>query len=285
MIHQITSRVGFGTASLHHLHKLSTKLNLLDSAYNAGIRYFDTAPLYGHGVAERTLGQFIKRHHSQSEIVCATKVGLIPNPFITKCPKLLLPYIALRKITTASHLINPAYWQPKKDYSATYLTQRIENSLTSLGLDCLDIVLLHEPSLIDLQAIDNLNEAVLKLNQRGLIKHFGISSQIESAQWLKTNSPELAEIIQLELPIKLTIADKEWITNNATATFGHFRLHPEQQSTNITYLEQVAIKAVDLNPNGTILFSSTKNTHIDSFVSAITAADKKIHEVKGANQL
>ena len=48
---KLINRVGFGTASLHHVNGLKSKLNLLNSAYDAGIRYFDTAPLYGHGLA------------------------------------------------------------------------------------------------------------------------------------------------------------------------------------------------------------------------------------------
>ena len=272
---KLINRVGFGTASLHHVNGLKSKLNLLNSAYDAGIRYFDTAPLYGHGLAERTLGQFIKNNRSHSNVTVATKFGLVPNTIVTNYPQLLLPYIALRKITTASHLIKPAYWQPKRDYTAQYLNERVESSLLSLGLDCLDIVLLHEPSLNDLKTIDSLNEAVLKLKQRGLIKQFGISSQIESAQWFKLNSPELVDILQIEIPLNLTALDKDWIINNATATFGHFRLNSEQHSSSNTRLEQVSMKAVEINPRGTILFSSTTSSHIDSFVSAIAAEDKK----------
>lgn len=273
----LKSRVGFGTASLHHVNGLSSKLSLLDIAYDTGIRYFDTAPLYGHGTAERTLGQFVKKHQSQSNVVIATKVGLIPNPFITTYPKLLLPYIALRKITTASRLIKPSYWQPTRDYSANYLVQRLEASLLSLGLDCLDIVLLHEPTLSELQTMDSLSVAVLSLKQRGLVKHFGISAQIDAAQWFKVNAPELAEVMQIEMPLQLNEADNNWISKNATSTFGHFRLQPSVDSdmSSDARLKRVVKQAVAINPTGTILFSSTKSTHITSFVRAINEADAK----------
>ena len=142
---KLNSRIGFGTASLHHINSLSSKLNLLDTAYDAGIRYFDTAPLYGHGNAERTLGHFARKHRSQASLVIATKVGLTPNPLVSKFPKLLFPYIALRKATTATHIASSAFWQPKRNYSPSYLIQRVELSLRALGLDYLDVVLLHEP--------------------------------------------------------------------------------------------------------------------------------------------
>jgi aryl-alcohol dehydrogenase-like predicted oxidoreductase len=275
MTYKLTSRVGFGTASLHHVKGLSSKLNLLDTAYDTGIRYFDTAPLYGHGTAERTLGQFVKKHRSQSNVIIATKVGLIPNPFITSYPKLLLPYIALRKITTASLLIKPRYWQPKRDFTANYLVQRIEASLLSLGLDCLDIVLLHEPTLSELQTMDSLCETVLSLKQRGLVKHFGISAQIEAAQWFKANALDLAEVMQIEMPLQLNEAEKSWISKNATSTFGHFRLQPyvDSDMPSDARLNRVVKQAVAINPTGTILFSSTKSTHITSFVRAINEAD------------
>jgi len=270
---------------LHHVVGLQSQLNLLNTAYDTGIRYFDTAPLYGHGNAERTLGQFARKHRSQSSLVIATKVGLVPNPLVSRFPKLLFPYIALRKATIATHIFSPSSWQPKRNYSSSYLIQRVELSLRALRLDYLDVVLLHEPTVTELQAMDSLNEAVLSLKQRGLVRAFGISAQLSSAQWLQDNLPGLAEIIQVEIPSQLTEVENNWIAENATATFGHFRLQSSVQPhiSSDNHLIMVANRAVELNPKGTILFSSTNNAHIKSFVTAIEAADKKKFEVKHVN--
>ena len=48
--------------------------NTLERAWEKGIRYFDTAPLYGSGMAEERLGKFIK-NKNRKEFVVATKVG------------------------------------------------------------------------------------------------------------------------------------------------------------------------------------------------------------------
>ena len=51
----------------------------VDAAWDAGIRYFDTAPLYGHGVSERRLGRALK-NRPRSEYVLSSKVGRVLRP-------------------------------------------------------------------------------------------------------------------------------------------------------------------------------------------------------------
>jgi len=275
---KINSRIGFGTASLHHVQGIEPKLNLLNTAFDAGIKYFDTAPLYGHGQAERMLGQFARTHQSQSPLVIATKVGLIPSKLIEEIPTLLYPYIAFRKLTTASHLVSSEFWQPKRNYSASYITKRIELSLKAMKLDYLDIVFLHEPSLLDLQTIEHLDEVIFSLKKRGLIKAFGISSQLTPIQKLTQDWPELVDYIQAEIPSTLLPIDINWITQNADITFGHFRMQlPSEQTKEASTsnrLQQIAERATKINQTGTILFSTTKIPHINSFVTAIESADQ-----------
>jgi D-threo-aldose 1-dehydrogenase len=274
---KINSRVGFGTASLHHILDLRAKLKLLNTAYDSGIRYFDTAPLYGHGEAEKVLGQFVRGNRSQSTLVCATKVGLVPNVLIEKDPKLLLYYIALRKITTSTRLLKSSFWQPNRDYSSQYLVNRVESSLRKMGLDCLDIVLLHEPTMRDLEETENITEAVLSLKKRGLVRAFGISSQIAPSQSFKRALPDIADIIQIEMPLQPNDSDEKWIAENADATFGHFRVLNSAKSAGSSddRLRNAVARAVQLNPSGTILFSSTKNDHVESIVAAIAVEDNK----------
>ena len=217
------SRVGLGTASLHHLRSLEQKLGLLDSAFEVGIRYFDTAPLYGHESAERVLGRFVRDHRSRDSVVIATKIGLMPNPLACAAPPLLLPYIALRTLTTRLHLVRPTAWRPRRDYSPSYLMRRVERSLRVMGLNYLDIVYLHEPRIDELQAADVIAEVALSLKERGLVRKFGASVQYEVAQWLQQRTPELAEVLQVEVPSQPDNELKEWFARNATVTFGHFR--------------------------------------------------------------
>src|SRR2546429_8200098 len=53
------SRLGLGTASLHHLLWSSERMQLLKTALDCGISHFDTARMYGEGLAERELGRFL----------------------------------------------------------------------------------------------------------------------------------------------------------------------------------------------------------------------------------
>jgi predicted oxidoreductase len=269
-----------GTASLHHLPSLKQKFGLLDAALEAGIRYFDTAPLYGHESAERVLGRFARNHQSHNPVVIATKIGLTPSAFVSAFPPMLLPYIALRTVATRFHVVRPSVWQPRRDFSPDYLIRRVERSLRVMGLDCLDIVYLHEPRINELQDVDSLTEVALSLKRRGLVRAFGASVQYEVAQWLQQRTPDLAQVLQVESPIHPDVALRGWFAMNAAVTFGHFRIL-RTECANLQKderLSMVASRAVELNLSGTILFSTTKKPHLAEFVAAIVAADKKRQE-------
>jgi hypothetical protein len=71
------SRLGFGTSGVMGAAlTTSGRLKLLDTAWDAGIRHFDTAPLYGFGEAESLLGPFLRRR--RDTITITTKFGLLP---------------------------------------------------------------------------------------------------------------------------------------------------------------------------------------------------------------
>lgn len=271
------SRAGLGTASLHHLARFTEKMSLLQAALEGGIRYFDTAPLYGHGSAERVLGRFVREHRSSKSIVVASKIGLVPNPLIGAAPMLLYPYIALRTISTRARITPPAVWQPRRVYSAAYVTKRVEQSLRAMGLDFLDVAYLHEPRIDELKDMAELAEAASSLKRRGLIRAIGISGQHEVARELAEVAPGLVEVMQVEVPHQPNATGNEWIAKNAKVTFGHFRvLAAEGRALSAgEKLGFVARCAVELNPGGTILFSSTKIAHVAEFVSAIHAADQQ----------
>jgi hypothetical protein len=69
-----TSRIGLGTHALHRLFSSRARQNLLAAAYGRGLRYFDTAPSYGAGIAELELGRFAAARRAR--LVLATKFGI-----------------------------------------------------------------------------------------------------------------------------------------------------------------------------------------------------------------
>src|ERR671934_2641756 len=71
------TRVGLGTAALGGLYspvEEETAVETIGRAYANGLRFFDTAPLYGHGLAERRLGRALAGR-PRGDFVLATKVG------------------------------------------------------------------------------------------------------------------------------------------------------------------------------------------------------------------
>ena len=82
--------LGFGGATLTNLKSLGESLQLLDAAYQRGIRHFDTAPLYGQGYSEVIYGKFLKDKRKQ--ITLTSKFGLGEDNNTDKLPvSLILP--------------------------------------------------------------------------------------------------------------------------------------------------------------------------------------------------
>ena len=105
----------------------------VEAAWQAGVRYFDTAPHYGLGLSERRLGRGLAVH-PRDEYVISTKVGriLVDNPQ-----------------GGSSDLDNgfavPATLKRVWDFSADGVRRSLEDSLRRLGHDRVDIVLMHDP--------------------------------------------------------------------------------------------------------------------------------------------
>ena len=71
------TRLGFGSASIAGLYTAVAEADavaMIEHAWDAGVRYFDTAPQYGYGQAERRLGAVL-RQHPRDSYVLSTKVG------------------------------------------------------------------------------------------------------------------------------------------------------------------------------------------------------------------
>jgi len=99
---------------------------LLQAAWDAGVRYFDTAPLYGVGTAERRVGDML-RDQPRDEWVLSTKVGRLLRP---------------RRQPGASTA--PLPFEPVYDYSYDGIMRSVDDSYQRLGLAKLDILLVHD---------------------------------------------------------------------------------------------------------------------------------------------
>ena len=127
------SRIGFGAAPLGDLVRAPSEVEtrtLLQSAWDAGIRYFDTAPMYGAGLSERRLGDFL-RDKPRGDYVLSSKVG-----------RLLVPDRAHAMERTGDARAMP--FRVVYDYSYDGIMRSHEASLHRLGLERIDILFLHD---------------------------------------------------------------------------------------------------------------------------------------------
>jgi D-threo-aldose 1-dehydrogenase len=187
-----TSALGFGCSGLLRLPDSSDRQRLLATAVDHGIRHFDVARLYGLGLAEAELAPLLRLHKGQ--LTLATKFGLgdaappsAPSRRQGGMRRLLRTLPALRPIARrvyGSRMVS-------RNFSAAHARRSLHTSLSQLGVEAVDLLLLHEPTPAD--AIDPEMEATLQeLQQLGLIGGFGLSGLWPDCRDLILARPGLA---------------------------------------------------------------------------------------------
>jgi D-threo-aldose 1-dehydrogenase len=156
------TRLSLGTAPLAGLFKsvdVSDSDQLIHTALDNGMNYFDTAPLYGHGLAEERLGRILKT--VTKPFILETKVGRVLN-WVEKADP--VPWFP----DADPHM------QPVFDYSADGIKRSLDESLKRLGVDHIDIALMHEAENHIPQAINTAYPVLADLKRQGIIKAVGI---------------------------------------------------------------------------------------------------------------
>ncbi len=159
---QVTE-LGFGTGPIGNLYTAVADGDAqaaVDVAWAEGIRYFDTAPHYGLGLAERRLGAAL-RHYRREDYVISTKVGrlLVPRP---------------DDGTHDPHgFVVPATLERHWDFSRDGVLRSLEQSLERLGLDSVDVVLLHDAEDHLDAAISEGYPALAELRSDGVVRAIG----------------------------------------------------------------------------------------------------------------
>ena len=127
------TEVGFGGTALGNLYAAVTDADAeqsVQASYEAGIRYFDTAPLYGHGLSEHRLGNVLRRI-PRDRFVLSTKVG-----------RRLLP--ARAGPVDGDIFAEVLPFEGVLDYGYDGVMRSFEDSLQRLGLNRVDIVFIHD---------------------------------------------------------------------------------------------------------------------------------------------
>jgi D-threo-aldose 1-dehydrogenase len=166
--------VGLGTVTLGNLDRVMTDDEageLLETAWQSGIRHFDTAPHYGLGLAERRLGAFL-RTKPRGEFVVSTKVGRLLRPD----PE------GAGRFDDEHHYVVPADLKRVWDLSAAGVRRSLEESLERLGLDAVDVLYLHDPESHDLrQGITEALPELLTMRDEGVVAAVGVGSMATAA--------------------------------------------------------------------------------------------------------
>jgi D-threo-aldose 1-dehydrogenase len=145
-------------------------METLQTAWEAGLRYFDTAPFYGFGLSERRTGDFL-RYKPRGSYVLSTKVGRLFRP--------------VREDQVPDHsYVDPLPFALDYDYSYDGIMRSVEFSYARLGLNRIDILFVHDigtythgvqkTKLHFRQLMDGGLRALEELKSSGVISAYGL---------------------------------------------------------------------------------------------------------------
>jgi D-threo-aldose 1-dehydrogenase len=188
------TELGFGSAGLGDLFDLLSEeqaQQTLQAAWDAGIRYYDTAPFYGYGKSEHRLGHFL-RQQPRNDFVVSTKVGRVLKP------------------TRNHETFDGGFWRGGLpfdfvwDYSYDGIMRSYEDSLQRLSLSCIDLLLIHDLDFGNFPTESLLNahlhelatsgwRALDELRSTGAIKAVGAGINISGM------IPRLLDVVDLDM--------------------------------------------------------------------------------------
>jgi D-threo-aldose 1-dehydrogenase len=254
---------------------------VLETAFESGIRHFDTAPSYGYGEAEGVLGEAFRSRRDQ--ITITTKYGIRPprnRSLLGLARSLVLPAVKhvpsvkARLSRAAGGLVERARFSPEEMRSS------VEASLTALQTDYIDILLLHEARVSDLT--HELLAALERTIAEGKIRTFGIGSEASAAASIHDADRRFCRVMQFDWSVlsreKPAYAGSAVITHGsllrsfaqlrawlaATPSAGRaWSQELGQDVTSAAVLSRLMLTAArSANPQGITLFSSRRAENI-----------------------
>ncbi|WGR61897.1 aldo/keto reductase (plasmid) [Paracoccus ferrooxidans] len=162
----------FGTAPVGNIFREiddQTSRAMFDHAWDAGVRYFDTAPMYGHGLSELRTSEAL-RWRNRDDFVLSSKVGRLLRP-------------ARRDSIDFAPWVNAAPFTMEFDYSYDGTMRAFEDSLQRLALERIDILFIHDIDVytrgseqpeVFRQAMDGCYKALARLRDDKMVKAIGV---------------------------------------------------------------------------------------------------------------
>jgi aryl-alcohol dehydrogenase-like predicted oxidoreductase len=172
-----TSALALGCARLGSaLTPLSRRecVALIDTAYELGVRHFDTASIYGQGDSERYIGEALAKR--RGEVCLSSKAGqlLSTKQQLLAHFKTPIRWIAARRGAVRGAVADQRARGVPRCFEADYIERSLHDSLRRLRTDHLDIFYLHSPSVTVLEDA-GLWERLERLRERGLFRALGVS--------------------------------------------------------------------------------------------------------------
>jgi D-threo-aldose 1-dehydrogenase len=197
-------RIGMGTAGIGNLYapvSADEARATLAAAWDAGIRFFDTAPHYGFGLAEKRLGEGLATLDTAGEAILSTKVGRL--------------LVRTESEARERHgFVDAEPFEPVFDYSRDAILRSHEESLARLRRDGIDILLAHDIGELTHGAenerhmrdfLDTGYKAMDELKRAGAIKAVGIGvNEVEVCLYLL----ERVELDVILLAGRYTLLDR-----------------------------------------------------------------------------
>jgi D-threo-aldose 1-dehydrogenase len=295
-----TTALGFGSANLFRLPSAAQRAQVLRVAYDAGVRHFDVAPMYGLGLAESEIGRFARSR--RDAITIATKFGIAPTRLARlagrgqrPARRILEALPALRSQAqekAAGPQSGPAgaLLYSAEGYHPEAARKSLERSLRALDTEYVDLLLLHDPAPASVRSEDvrcYLEDA----RTTGLIRSWGLAGEV-------TPCLQLAADFTAGLPV-LQVRDNIWVRSprrvpagvDGVITFGilgraldrllrYLDAHPQERArwteltgTDCGNPEQVAslllAAALQVNSAGIVLFSTIRPHRVLQAVDAV----------------
>ncbi len=220
---------GYGTAGLGRSLSRRERIRLVETAYDAGIRYFDTAPLYGAGAAEDALGRALR---GRDDVTLATKVGIVPPGLVG---------VALRR-PAASGRFGPAE-----------IRAQLEGSLRRLRREAVDVLLLHE---VGASAASGALDVLDDLRREGKILRAGIA----------TGAAQPSTILATRIPDVCSCRHEMPSTPTGAALVLHSALVGRVGATPACDLLR---SVADAHPGAVVLVGSRSGEHIREAADAL----------------
>ena len=193
----------------------------IEAAWNAGVRYYDMAPWYGLGLAERRYGNFL-HNKNRSEFVLSSKLGKLLKASKTAKNRQFFPF-------------SPSPNDVVYDYTASGVRRSIEDSLQRLGIDSIDIAFVHDISSDDKNLPTPWQEQfeiarkgafpeLTRMREEGLIKGWGIG----------VNTPEpIMRLLEVADPDVCLLASQYSLIDHKNALD---QLFPAARAKNVSFV-------------------------------------------------